>query len=480
MPPVVQAEKLSSSSGPNPNLSHSRFTGKRIHFIGAGGSGMSGLARMLLDSGAIVTGSEPKPGATTFELIQRGAKISRDQVGELLSKEIDLVVRTAAVPDTNSEFQIALRLGLKHIKYAQLLGLVMQERLGIAVAGTHGKSTTTAMLSYALLKNGADPSFVVGGTVPQLGGGSRSGAGRAFVAEACEYDRSFHNLRPTMAIVTNIDADHLDVYKDLDDIVSSFRHFAELLPENGLIITLGADPTTARAFAGLKTSIQTVALATTATADWTVYPTPSPDGYPTADIAYRGSPVASLHLSVPGTHNLLNATMAIAAAHAACGLAPRDAATAINDFTGVDRRMSVIGTYNGATVIDDYGHHPTEIRATLAALQQRYKPTRLICVFQPHQASRTRLLLNEFATAFVDADEVILPDIYFVRDSDEDKAAVSSPDLVRRITHNGQHAVYLPSFPQILTHLKQMTGPGDLVVTMGAGPIWEVSRDLVG
>jgi UDP-N-acetylmuramate--alanine ligase len=172
--------------------------------------------------------------------------------------------------------------------------------------------------------------------------------------------------------------------------------------------------------------------------------------------------------------------MAIAAAHAACGLAPRDAATAINDFTGVDRRMSVIGTYNGATVIDDYGHHPTEIRATLAALQQRYKPTRLICVFQPHQASRTRLLLNEFATAFVDADEVILPDIYFVRDSDEDKAAVSSPDLVRRITHNGQHAVYLPSFPQILTHLKQMTGPGDLVVTMGAGPIWEVSRDLVG
>src|SRR5258708_3783633 len=193
----------------------SRFAGQRVHFIGIGGCGMSGLARMLLDAGAIITGSEPNPNPQTFDLVGRGANVSRDQLGELLVPRPDLVVRTAAVKDWNVEFCAAARAGIPTIKYAELLGQVMQERLGIAVAGTHGKSTTTAMISYALLVCGADPSFVVGGTVPQLGGGSRSGAGPAFVVEACEFDRSFHNLHPAVAILTNVEHDHPDCYDGL-------------------------------------------------------------------------------------------------------------------------------------------------------------------------------------------------------------------------------------------------------------------------
>jgi UDP-N-acetylmuramate--alanine ligase len=222
-----------------------------------GGSGMSGLAGMLLDAGAIVSGSEPKPGPVTFELIRKGARISRDQLGELLDEKIDLVVRTAAVPDKNPEMLAAGRLGLKTVKYAQMLGMVMGERFGVAVAGTHGKSTTSAMIGFALAECGADPSFVIGGTVPQLGGGSHSGAGKTFIAEACEYDRSFHNLRPKVALITNIELDHLDYYRDIDDIIGSFREFARRVPRDGVIIAGGADRHVARAISDLPMRIET-------------------------------------------------------------------------------------------------------------------------------------------------------------------------------------------------------------------------------
>lgn len=461
----------------------SRFTGKRVHFIGIGGSGMSGLARMLLDLGATVTGSEPKPNSTSLDLTKRGVKISRDQTGTLLTKDVDLVVRTAAVRDDNPEFLAAARLGIPTIKYANMLGQVMAERLGVAVAGTHGKSTTTAMISYALLQLGADPSFVIGGTVPQLGGGSRSGMGRPFVAEACEYDRSFHNLAPTVAIITNVEADHLECYKDLDDIIGSFRHFASLLPPTGRIITLAGDENAIKSVTGLPAAVELCQLVDpgqqpSPTATWYTRVTGIRNGCHTGDVYYQGEHVASLALSVPGRHNLINATMAVAAC-TACGQDPQAAAQAVGQFTGVDRRMTYVGTYNGATVIDDYGHHPTEILATLRALRERYNPKRLFCVFQPHQASRTRLLLEEFGAAFKDADETIIPDIYFVRDSEADKQAVHSTDLVARINANGRRARHLPDFSNIVATLKQELQPGDLIVTLGAGTIWEVGRDLV-
>jgi UDP-N-acetylmuramate--alanine ligase len=451
----------------------SRFRGRRIHFIGIGGCGMSGLARILLDAGAIVTGSEPHPNPQTFALIQRGAKISRDQMGELLDGKVDLVVRTAAVHDDNQEYISSRALNLKSIKYAQLLGEVMSERFGVAVAGTHGKSTTTAMISHALLSCGADPSFVVGGTVPQLGGGSRSGMGPAFVAEACEFDRSFHHLRPRVAIITNIEEDHLDCYKNIGEIVDAFRKFASIVPQDGLIIANGQDPHVTEALAGITTPTQAVGHPD----GWEAFPAGMFEGCHNGTVRFKGRPTCTLRLSVPGLHNLWNGTMAIAAC-VACGLEAQQAADAIGTFTGVDRRMSEVGRCNGAIVVDDYGHHPTEIRVTLKALRERYNPKRLFCVFQPHQHSRTRFLLEDFASSFGDADETIMPDIYFVRDSESERQRVSSIDLVDRIVRGGNRARHIPEFGQIVALLKREARPGDLIVTMGAGNVWEIGREL--
>jgi UDP-N-acetylmuramate--alanine ligase len=455
---------------------NSQFSGKRVHFIGIGGCGMSGLARMLIDGGAIVTGSEPKPNSQTFDLVKRGAKLSRDQMGELLSRGVDLVVRTAAVPDSNREFIAARAMGIRTIKYAQMLGLVMGERFGVAVAGTHGKSTTSAMISHALLQCGADPSFVIGGTVKQLGGGSRSGGGDVFVAEACEFDRSFHNLRPKIAIITNIEEDHLDCYKNISEIIESFREFAKLVPADGLIIAGGGDPHVISALAGIDVPTELAALQPGFC--WSTKFLGLDNGCCRGEVSFKGQPLGILQLSIPGEHNLINATMATSAC-VACGIDAQAAMDAIGSFSGVDRRMSVVGTCHGATVIDDYGHHPTEIRATLKALRQKYEPARIFCVFQPHQHSRTRFLLEDFASSFELADETIVPDIYFVRDSESERQSVSSTDLVDRVNRNGQKARHLPEFSAIVEYLKKTVGEGDLIVTMGAGNVWEIGRDLV-
>lgn len=455
----------------------SKFTGKRVHFVGVGGSGMSGLARMLLDCGAIVSGSDAKPNRQTFELRNSGATISHDQKGELLDPQIDLVVRTAAVKDAHPEMQRAASLGLATMKYAELLGEIMQERYGVAVAGTHGKSTTTAMTAFALMECGLDPSFVVGGTIPQLGSsGSRSGAGDAFVAEACEFDRSFHNLAPTVALITNIEEDHLDCYKDIYDICASFRHFIGLVPQEGLVIANGRDPNVAKVIKDSHAAVQTCSLGADTT--WSTQPRGTINGCWQGQVCFNGRPVATLRMSVPGEHNLLNATMALAAAHA-CGADLQTAADAIGRFTGVDRRMTDHGLVNGARIVDDYGHHPTEVRTTLKALRERYVPRRLICVFQPHQHSRTRHLLNDFAASFSSADLVIMPDIYFVRDSEEERRSVCAEDLVRMINEHGQEALHIPSLDAIVEHLRTTIGADDLVVTMGAGNVNEVALELV-
>lgn len=454
----------------------SRFAGMRVHFIGIGGSGMNGLARILLDCGAIISGSDPNPSSQTLELAKRGVKISRSQMGELLSPAIDLVVRTAAILEANPEYLAARRQGLKTLKYAEMLGMVMQERLGVAVAGTHGKSTTTAMIAYALTQCGADPSFVVGGTAPQLGGlGSRSGGGRVFVAEACEYDRSFHNLRPTIGLILNVEEDHLDCYKNIDEIVQSFRRFAQLVPPDGLIIANGQDARVGQSVGDLPTPIEWVAI--DREADWSTRDTGMEGGCHRGQILYHGKAAATLKLSIAGLHNLFNATMAVAACHA-CGIDAQRAADAIGAFTGVDRRMTEMGRFNDAIIVDDYGHHPTEIRTTLRALREKYQPRRLFCIFQPHQHSRTRFLLEDFATSFGSADETIVPEIYFVRDSEEEKSRISAQHLVDRVRQNGQNAIHLGNFSEIVAYVKKQIGPGDLVVTMGAGNVWEIGRSL--
>ena len=475
MKPIVNESRKDSRLELSTRRPALRFKGKRIHLIGIGGCGMSGLARMLLDAGSIVSGSDARPNESVFDLIRRGVKVSRNQLGELLNPEIDLVIRTAAVPDNNPEFAAASRLGLRTVKYSEMLGMVMADSLGVAVAGTHGKSTTTAMIGFALLECGVDPSIIVGGSVSQIGGSCRSGGGEIFVAEACEYDRSFHRLHPTVAIITNIEEDHLDCYKDIHDIIASFHAFAHLVPSDGKIIAGGADEHVRQALTDVRAPIEWVGLDGDFT--WNTSAIGIENGCHRGQVSHRGQPVGVLELKIPGRHNLQNATMAVAAC-ASCGVDPKCAIAAIAEFQGVDRRMTRMGSFNGATIIDDYGHHPTEIRATLAALRQRYSPKRLICVFQPHQHSRTRYLLDDFAASFTQADCTIVPDIYFVRDSETERQRISSADLVKRIQANGRQAMHVPDFSQILEHLRASAADGDLIVTMGAGNVWEIGRDL--
>jgi UDP-N-acetylmuramate--alanine ligase len=455
----------------------SKFAGLRVHFVGIGGSGMNGLARMLLDCGALVTGSDATPNAQTMALAKQGVRVSRLQIGELLDAGVDVVVHTAAVKDEHPELRAAYHYGIRTIKYAKLLGEVMAERLGVAIAGTHGKSTTTAMTALALMETGLDPSFVIGGTVPQLGGtGSRSGAGEAFVAEACEYDRSFHNLAPTVAVITNVEEDHLDCYSDVYQIIESFRQFVALLPSGGRLIANGTDGNVAKVTMNASVPVETVSLGGDTT--WSTRPTGLQNGCPTGEVSYHGQPVATLALSVAGEHNLMNATMALAVAHA-CGADLARAAAAIGTFRGVDRRMTEMGHVNGAIVVDDYAHHPTELRTTLAALREKYSPERLVCVFQPHQHSRTRHLIEDFAKSFTAADMVVMPDIYFVRDSEKERQAVCTQDLIEKINAGGHSAVHIPVFADIVTHVRTLAKPGDLIVTMGAGNVNEIARDLV-
>ena len=463
----------------------SRFAGRRVHFIGIGGSGMAGLAKVLMDCGAVVSGSDPNFNEQTGQLAKRGARITRDQLGQLLDRSVDLVVRTAAVRENNPEYLAAQRLGLPTIKYAQLLGQVMQERWAIAVAGTHGKTTTTSMIAHALTQCGADPSYVIGGTVPQLGGSSRSGSGRSFVVEACEYDRSFHNLFPSAAVLTNIEADHLDCYKNLADIVGAFRTFAAIVPQDGLILANGRDANVAAALENVGRPVQWIALSpeadfgvpATHPLDWETTPLPLHNGCHAGVVRHNGREVGEIRLSVPGVHNLYNATLAVAACVAA-GVDPAEACRAVSTFGGVDRRMTLVGQYRGATLVDDYGHHPTEIRTTLQAVRDRWNPKRLIAVFQPHQHSRTRTLMDEFATCFHGADLTLIADIYAVRDSDEEKRLTTTPHLVARVNAAGDRAVHVPTFPEMVAYLKREAGPGDLILTIGAGTICDVAKEL--
>jgi UDP-N-acetylmuramate--alanine ligase len=348
--------------------------------------------------------------------------------------------------------------------------------VGIAVAGTHGKSTTTAMVAYVLREAGADPSYIVGATVEQLGGPSGVGAGEHFVAEACEYDRSFLNLRPRLAAILNIEEDHLDCYRDLGAIVEAFRAFASQLPPDGVLIANGEDRNMPDAVRAAACDVETFGLAGEATWRGTNFSTDR--GRVTMDVLYNERKFCRMSVSLPGRHNACNALAATALLHHA-GLAPKAIADHLGRFAGAHRRMTLKGDLGGVKVLDDYAHHPTEIQATLRALRDAHEPQRILCVFQPHQHSRTRFLLGDFARSFGGADAVIVPEIYFVRDSELEKDYISAEDLVAQIRLNGGSARYCRGFDEIVASLRETVNPGDLVVTMGAGNIWKVADELV-
>jgi len=452
--------------------------GKRFHFIGVGGIGMSGLARLLLKNGAIVSGSDRSSGTVTDMLSRSGAGIKIGHHPANIDPKTDVVIISAAIKPDNPELQQARRIGCKVYKYAQMLGILMKSYQGIAVSGTHGKSTTSGWLAYCLARAGLKPSFIVGAEVPQLGGSSGVGEGRFFVTEACEYDRSFLNIKPRIAAILNIEQDHLDYYRGLEEIIEAFTDFARGIAPEGLLVANGGDANVAKVLNQVRGRIRCRTFGFEQCCSIHAENLRLEDGLYSFDVYRDGELLGRTRSSLPGKHNVLNALAVIAVANEV-GLPSRQVLKLLPDFTGVDRRLTLKGRFGDVTILDDYAHHPTEIRASLQAIQQRYRPKRLWCIFQPHQYSRTRFLLEDFAESFKLADITIVPDIYFVRDSQKSKKQVNSEILVEKIKAKGSNAMFIPDFEQIGEYLKRAVAPGDLLVTMGAGDIWKVADEYI-
>jgi len=437
---------------------------------------MSGIARMLLMENVRVSGSDMRNGEVVNLLKKMGATVKVGHAAANIPDGTELVVISAAIKETNEEFIEARRRGIEIIKYAKALGLLMAAQKGVAISGTHGKTTTTAMISMILTAAGHDPSFVVGGYVPDLGTSSREGKNGIFVAEACEYDRSFLNLRPRVAIITNIEEDHLDYYKDLAEIVSAFKEFAGLLPKDGLLIVNAHDRNALNVAETAHARVETYG--SRIPADWRAENLSATRGKFTFDVIGRGLPHGGITLAIPGVHNVLNALAATAATRA-LGVDFDVIHNALASFHGAARRFQLVGEAQGVTIIDDYAHHPTEIQVTLKAARDFFRGGRLWVVFQPHQYSRTRFFLKDFARSFSQADKVIVPDIYFVRDSDQERSTVNATDLVRELVGLGYDAEYIPEWNAIVERITREAERGDVVITMGAGNVDEVGRALL-
>ena len=454
---------------------------KRYHFIGAGGIGMSGLAKIMLKKEAAVTGSDQTQSPVTDKLNQTGAVISIGHNCSNLPEGVETVVISAAIKEDNPELQLAKARGCKIYKYAQMLGLLMDGFDGVAIAGTHGKSTTGGWLAYTLKRAGINVNFVIGADVSQLGTNSGTGDSKLFIAEACEYDRSFWNLKPKVAVILNVEPDHLDIYQTEENVVDAFEHFAMGTKDGGVLITNGMDKNVQKIVENLrrqKKQIDIELFGMDKSFDYYPENIESNDGLYGFDVFCRGEKMGRANLSVPGKHNILNA-LAVVATAVKCGADGKNIVELLSLFTGMDRRLMDRGTFGGIKVIDDYAHHPTEIRASLSAIRDRYKCKRLWCVYQPHQYSRTKFLLDDFAKSFNLADITIVPDIYFVRDEQATRKVINAQILVERIRRNGAAALFIDGFEKTLDYLKGNVRSGDLVVIMGAGDIWKVADEYI-
>ena len=468
------------------------FEGLRVHFIGIGGCGMSGLALLLKNRGAVITGSDQSDGDAIARLDQAGIPVRVGPSMQSLPDGTQLVVSSAAIRGDHPEIRAANAKAIESMSYAEALGLAQLGSCAVSIAGTHGKSTTTAMTSWVGIRCGLDPSVIVGATCDQIGGGSRTGAATipvgsragqpgVLVCEACEFNRSFHHHRPTIGLVNNIEEDHLDYYASLAEIIESFRDFARILPsaaQGGKLLIAEDGAHRREVTAGLDCEVATFGFS------------PESDFQVIYDAAvnrvgvlWRGHWLASWTNRMPGSHNALNSAAA-AIINNGLGADWDEIAVALEEFGGLDRRSQKLGERtlaHGANiaVFDDYGHHPTECEKTLKALRAAEQPRRLICVFEPHQHSRTRFLLDQFASCFAQADEVIVPHIYFVRDSEVEKTRVSAQDLVDRLEAKGTKSLHLGSFDDIVDYLESNCRDGDLVVTMGAGPVNKIAKDFL-
>lgn len=447
----------------------------KIHFMGIGGISMSGLAEVLLERGFSITGSDMKSSPITEKLEHHGASIVYGQKAENITDDIDLVVYTAAIHPDNPEFQAVIRKGIPHMDRAELLGQIMSNyKNSIAVSGTHGKTTTTSMLSLIMLAGACDPTISVGGILKDIDGNIRVGRSQNFITEACEYTNSFLKFNPRIELILNVDADHLDFFKDLDDIRHSFRLFSEKLNKDGILIINGDIPDLSYFTQGLPCKIITYGLEadddyTAKNISFNEYACGSYDLY------VNGEKLDHITLNVTGLHNVSNSLAAIAAARE-LGIPMEHIKAGLMKFKGTDRRFEYKGEVNGITILDDYAHHPTEIEATLTAAK-KYPHRKIWCAFQPHTYTRTKALLHEFGKALSLADHVVLADIYAAREADTGE--IHSKDLQAEIRRQGTEVDYFSTFEEIENFLLKNCHPGDLVITMGAGDIVNVGEDLL-
>lgn len=441
------------------------FTGRHVHFIGIGGAGLSAIARVLMERGATVSGSDLNLSPAAEALAREGARVYIGHRAENVAGA-DVVIASSAVREDNVEVQAARAAGIPVLRRAQVLGQLMEGHIGIAVAGTHGKTTTTAMIATILWEAGLDPTFIVGGTLVGPGINARAGGGPHFVVEADEYDRTFLGLAPRIAVVTNVEHDHPDCYPTFADFRAAFAEFVARIPPDGLLVACWDHPAAQELGRERQARGGRVAFyGREKGAEWTARRVhANPSGGTDFYAVRSGRTLGEVRLRVPGEHNVLNALAALAVAEEV-GVPFPTARAALSGFRGVGRRFEVKGEAEGVVVVDDYAHHPTEIRATLAAARQRFPGRPIWAVWQPHTYSRTKALLEEFAGAFDGADHVVVLPIYAARESDT--LGVSSADVVARMRHPDARVV--GSREEAVALLGTEVRPGDVVLTLGAG-----------
>ncbi|WMJ80246.1 UDP-N-acetylmuramate--L-alanine ligase [Clostridium sp. MB40-C1] len=445
-------------------------THKKIHFIGIGGVSMSGLAEILLSNGYKVSGSDRSESELTLKLREEGAEIYIGHSSENII-DVDLVVYTAAISEDNPEIIKAKQSNIPLCDRAEFLGEIMKgHKYNIAISGTHGKTTTTSMVSHITLSANLDPTILVGGNLDIIDGNVRVGNSDYFITEACEYKASFLKFYPYVGIILNIEADHLDFYKDINDIENTFIKFAKLIPKDGYLVINSDDTRSEKVCKEVDCNIITFGINSGDICAKNI--SYNSKGLPSFDVYNKGEKLFEINLKVPGEHNILNSLASISAA-LGLGIDKNSIINGLSTFFGTHRRFEIKGKLNGITVIDDYAHHPTEIKAALNAAKN-FPHNRIFCVFQPHTYSRTISLFDDFAESFFNVDTLVLADIYAARE--KDTGIVSSDKLGNKIRKNGVNCKNLHSFQDITTFLKNELKEGDLLMTIGAGDVYKVGE----
>lgn len=436
---------------------------------------MKALSELLADRGWTLTGSDLQPSSDITRLNDgQILKVHAGHSAENLPRSVDVVIHSPAIRETNPERIAAQQRGIVELSYVDALGQLMSEQSGIAIAGTHGKTTTTAMVAAILRESGLDPSALVGGEVIQYGRNGWAGTGESLVVEACEYRRHFLSLSPHIAAILNIEPDHFDYFETIDDSRDAFVEFTERLPADGRLIL--RDDVSRMLSGRVNSDLDVVTFSASNSADWTIRALGSDRGRHCFEVRRQSSPFCEVALDVPGHHNVENALAAVAVAHAAGASSPQIAA-ALRAFQGVRRRLNVVGTDGQVTLIDDYAHHPTAIRATLATVREMYPDQRRVVVFQPHQISRTEALLGNFATSFADADEVVLVPVFAARENRQGADACLER-LGSTIREHGCPVRLLASLDQVPATLHDDARPDDVWITLGAGDIDRIPHEF--